>query len=138
MRLSCMSCRHWQWISLYIVKVVCGSTATLASLWRNSWSITGHNWSQFVNSHTFVWLRSLSRTTFFCCRWSIIKLKFVFSGDTAIVLRYLGEFLGGFQKLLEGMKLLILMHSLFCTCLHWVFLNYFYYLHFHCHSHCLH
>ena len=28
----------WQFVS---VKVVCGSTATLTMLWRNSWSITG-------------------------------------------------------------------------------------------------
>ena len=35
-----------------IVKVVCGSTATLTMLWWNSWSITGQrhkNWRQFVN-----------------------------------------------------------------------------------------
>ena len=43
--------------------------------------------------------------------------KFHFSGYPAIVFRYLGEFLRGFQELLEGMKLHILMDSVFYICL---------------------
>ena len=47
-----------------IVKVVCGSTATLTMLWRNSWSITGQthkNWRQWclkVLSHRAFWIIS--------------------------------------------------------------------------------